>query len=94
MVGRKRNCGSARWARAKTGEGQVVLIAGEAGKSRLTTALMERLGGEPHTRLRYFCSPQDGITSIGVLPDSLFLRLSAAKRSVSRLGMSSFKTSP
>jgi predicted ATPase len=49
-----------RWARAKTGEGQVVLIAGEAGigKSRLTAALLERLGGEPHTRLRYFCSPQ------------------------------------
>jgi class 3 adenylate cyclase/predicted ATPase len=48
-----------RWARAKTGEGQVVLTAGEAGigKSRLTAALMERLGGESHTRLRYFCSP-------------------------------------
>ena len=49
-----------RWARAKTGEGQVVLIAGEAGigKSRLTAALLERLAGEPHTRLRYVCSPQ------------------------------------
>jgi hypothetical protein len=49
-----------RWARAKTSEGQVVLIAGEPGigKSRLTAALMESLGREPHTRLRYFCSPQ------------------------------------
>jgi class 3 adenylate cyclase/predicted ATPase len=49
-----------RWSKAKTGEGQVVLIAGEAGigKSRLTAALLERLAAEPHTRLRYFCSPQ------------------------------------
>ena len=49
-----------RWPKAKAGEGQVVLIAGEAGigKSRLTAALLERLAAEPHTRLRYFCSPQ------------------------------------
>ena len=49
-----------RWSRAKTGEGQVVLLSGEAGigKSRLTAALLEHLASEPHTRLRNFCSPQ------------------------------------
>jgi class 3 adenylate cyclase/predicted ATPase len=49
-----------RWSRAKTGEGQVLLLSGEAGigKSRLTAALLECLADEPHLRLRYFCSPQ------------------------------------
>jgi class 3 adenylate cyclase len=48
-----------RWARAKSGDGQVVLISGEPGigRSRVTAALAERLHAEPHIRLRYFCSP-------------------------------------
>ena len=62
LVGRDEECELLlrRWARAKSGEGQVVLLSGEAGigKSRLSVALVDRLGGEPLTRLRYFCSPQ------------------------------------
>ena len=38
----------------------MVLLSGEPGigKSRLTAAVLERIASEPHTRLRYFCSPQ------------------------------------
>ncbi|MBV9529879.1 MAG: AAA family ATPase, partial [Bradyrhizobium sp.] len=48
-----------RWARAKAGQGQVVLVSGEPGigKSHLTATLAERFHPDPHLSLRYFCSP-------------------------------------
>ena len=48
-----------RWGQAKAGDGCVVLLSGEPGigKSRIAQTVLQRLAREPHTRLRYFCSP-------------------------------------
>ena len=61
LVGREHELGILleRWAWAKDGDGQVVLLSGEPGigKSRVIRALRERLGDEPYTPLSHYCSP-------------------------------------
>jgi class 3 adenylate cyclase/tetratricopeptide (TPR) repeat protein len=48
-----------RWQQAVEGEGQVVLISGEAGlgKSRIMQGFRERAGEEIRSRVLYYCSP-------------------------------------
>ena len=56
-----------RWSRAQGGEGQAVLLIGEAGigKSRISKALLDAAGLEtPYTRIRHQCSPYHGDSAL------------------------------
>ena len=68
LVGREHELGMMleRWAWAKAGHGQIVMISGEpgVGKSRIFRALRERLVGEPLVALSHFCSPYHANTPL------------------------------
>ena len=61
MVGRDQELALVleRWRQSVAGEGQAVLVVGEAGigKSRLVQALLDEAAADPHSALRYQCSP-------------------------------------
>jgi hypothetical protein len=75
LVGREQELGLLleRWHLAKSGEGQAMLLAGEAGigKSRLIEALRERIAGEPHTRISHRASPCHANTVLWPFIDQL-----------------------
>jgi class 3 adenylate cyclase/predicted ATPase len=81
-----------RWEQTKTGEGQVLLISGEPGigKSRITQTLRERMSDEPHTRLRYQCSPYHTNSALHPVIEQLeraanFQRADTAKQKLDKL---------
>lgn len=62
-----------RWAQAKGGEGQVVLLSGEAGidKSRMLRELHDRISEQPHISLLYQCSPFSTKTAFAPIIEEL-----------------------
>ena len=55
-----------RWRQAKSGEGQLVVLTGEAGigKSRITRALLDMITDEDYYRINYQCSPYHGDSTL------------------------------
>ena len=66
-----------RWREAVDGEGQVVLLSGEAGigKSRIARSLCDRLADERYQTIQFQCSPYH--TNTALYPATTFLRQAA-----------------
>ncbi|MXS84628.1 adenylate/guanylate cyclase domain-containing protein [Nitrosomonas sp. HPC101] len=66
-----------RWREAVSGEGQVVLLNGEAGigKSRIACSLCDHLADEQHETIQFQCSPYH--TNTALYPAINFLRQAA-----------------
>jgi predicted ATPase/class 3 adenylate cyclase len=75
MVGREEEIGllHKRWEQAREGEGQVVLLSGEAGigKSRILRGFRERAEGKIRNRILYFCSTYHQNTALRPVVDQL-----------------------
>ncbi len=75
LVGREEEIGLLvrRWQLAGEGDGQVVLLSGEAGvgKSRILKGFQERIKGELHNRILYFCSPYHQNTALHPVVEQL-----------------------
>jgi class 3 adenylate cyclase len=75
LVGREQEVGLLleRWHWAKEGQGQVVLLSGEAGigKSRLVQVLKDHVTSEPHARLECRSSPHDQHSALYPIIDLL-----------------------
>jgi class 3 adenylate cyclase/predicted ATPase len=80
LVGREQEVGLLleRWHWVKAGQGQVVLLSGEAGigKSRLVQVLKDHITGEPHTRLECRSSPHNQHSALYPIIDLLHRLLS------------------
>ena len=83
LVGREQELGllKERWQLAQDGEGQVVLLSGEPGigKSRILSALRERLEGHGGLALRYQCSPYYINSAFWPITDNLERALNIAR---------------
>src|SRR5262249_51213177 len=75
LIGRKHESGilTERWERARSGDGQVVLLNGEPGigKSRLVHAFKQRVMAEPAKWLECHCSPYYQNTALHPVVDFL-----------------------
>ena len=91
FVGREQEAGLLleRWGQMKSGQGQVVLLSGEAGigKSRLIQVLREQIAKEPHTWLECRNSPYYTNTALYPVIDWLqrTLKIQATDRLEERL---------